>query len=229
MTAPPSHSLTRRGRFEAADPARPLRAVDSVVQWGVRLVWLNLWWSLLTLLGGVVFGIGPATIAAHAVASRWLRGETDLPVAATMWAHWRCQWGRRVLVSLVTAGLTGALALSWWLAGRQTPVPAAITQALTGVGLVLMAVILPHLTWVMDRTQLNTGRTILTALAAGLARPMLTLSLILIGLGWPGLLIIAGLPGLLPVCGVTVPLLAGAWCVNRVFPPPTVESERKKD
>jgi uncharacterized membrane protein YesL len=38
--------------------------------------WLNALWLAFTLLGGVLFGIGPATVAACVVARRRLRGES---------------------------------------------------------------------------------------------------------------------------------------------------------
>lgn len=198
--------------------SRPLAVLDSVLQWMIRLVWLNLWWLALTLLGGVLLGFGPATAAGHTVVTRWLRGETDLSVPRTMWHEWRRDWGRRVLVSLIGVGLTASLALAWWLAGQQALVPGAITRALATVGLILMAATLPHLAWVTERTDLNTGRTVLAALAAGLGRPILTVSLLVVGLGWPTLLVATEWPGLLPLGGTSVPLLAGAWCIERVFP-----------
>ena len=198
--------------------ARPLGVLDTALQWMIRLIWLNLWWLALTLLGGVLLGFGPATAAGHTVVTRWLRGETDLSVPRTMWQEWRRDWGRRVLVSLIGVGLTTSLALAWWLAGQQAPIPGAVTRAVATVGLILMAATLPHLAWVTERTDLSTGRTVIAALAAGLGRPILTVSLLVVGLGWPTLLVVTEWPGLLPVAGTSVPLLAGAWCIERVFP-----------
>lgn len=198
--------------------SRPLAVLDNALQWLIRLVWLNLWWTALTLLGGVVLGIGPATAAGHAVVRRWVKGETDLSVPRTMWAEWRHDWGRRVLVSLIGIGLAVSLGLTWWSSRQLAVIPAAVTQALTSVGLLLTAATLPHLAWVTERTSLNTGRTMLAALAASLRRPVLTVVLLAIGVGWPALLVLSGWPGLLPLCGVSVPLLAGAWCIERVYP-----------
>src|SRR5699024_6068479 len=52
----------------------------------------------------------------------------------------------------------------------------------------------------------------------GMARPLLSLVLAAIWLGWPLLLLACGWPGLLPVIGVGVPFAASAWCLERALP-----------
>ena len=66
-----------------------LGGVDALLRFVVQLVWLNLWWTLLTLRGGIVLGVGPASVGAHAVASAWARGERDVDVRGTMCARRR--------------------------------------------------------------------------------------------------------------------------------------------
>lgn len=204
--------------MNTATLGRPLAVVDALLQWVIRLVWLNLWWVGLTLLGGVVLGFGPATVAAHTVTTRWVRGDRNVAVGTTMWREWRRHWSRAAVVSVLATALTASLAATWWFAGQQAPIPGAVARALSSVGLLLMAALLPHLAWVVERTDLTMARTVLAALAAGLSRPLLTVVLLVIGLGWPIALVLSGWPGLLPVLGVSVPMLAAAWCINRVFP-----------
>ena len=200
-------------RFEG-----PIAGLDRLLFLIVGLVWLNLCWTALTLLGGVLLGLGPATVAAHEVATRWLRGEREVPIAATMWAEWRRHFrtaGPTVALAIV---LTASLAATWWIGRQQPPLPGGIAQALSTVGLLLTAVLLPHLSWVIARTRQSPTRYLLTALAVGLGRPLLTLALLVITIGWPIALTLVSWPGLIPVCGVSVPALGAAWCVQRVFP-----------
>ncbi|SDS40864.1 DUF624 domain-containing protein [Microlunatus soli] len=196
----------------------PLAGLDRLLTWIVRLVWLNLCWTGLTLLGGVLLGVGPAAVAAHVVVTRWLQGDTDLPIGRTMAREWRRHFRRAAPTGLLTVLLIVSLVTSWRIAGQQSPVVGGVGRALSTVGLVLMVVLLPHLTWVLERSRLSVSRTLLAALAAGLGRPLLTLALLVIGVGWPSALTLAGWPGLLPVCGVCIPVLGAAWCVERVFP-----------
>ncbi|HLQ82074.1 MAG TPA: hypothetical protein VK103_00945, partial [Bacillota bacterium] len=156
--------------------------------------------------------------AAHTVTTRWVVGDRNVAVGTTMWREWRRHWSRAAPVSVLATALTVSLAATWWFAGQQAPIPGAVARALSTVGLLLMAALLPHLAWVVERTDLTVARTVLAALAAGLSRPLLTVTLLVIGLGWPTALVLSGWPGLLPVLGVSVPMLAAAWCINRVFP-----------
>lgn len=54
-----------------------------VATWIYRLALVNLLWILFTLVGGIIIGVFPATIAMFSVARKWLMGETDVPVFRT--------------------------------------------------------------------------------------------------------------------------------------------------
>lgn len=221
--------MTSTARGIARSTDRPLAGLDTLLHWVVRLVWLNFWWTALTLLGGIVLGLGPATLAAHTIGERWARGERDLPVGRVMWAQWRRYWGLANTVTLLATALIGALLATWWLSRGQGPIPAAITQGLVMLGLLLMAATVPHLPWVTALADQTSDRRIshvfATALAIGIGRPVLTLVLLVIAVGWPVVLIVSGWPGLLPVCGVSVPIAACAHCVHRTRRPPTESDE----
>ena len=199
--------------------AGPLAGLDRALQWGVRLVWLNLWWLLFTLAGGVVLGFGPATVAAYGIARRWVHGDSDQSVPRTMGRLWRQHWRRSVTASLVTAAVLASLVATLWLARTQPPIPRAATQGVVIILLITLAVIVAHLAWLVERDgERDLARLFLTALAVGLGRPVLTLVILGVTVGWPALLVGLGWPGLLPVCAAAVPIAASAWCVERTFP-----------
>lgn len=199
----------------------PLAGLDALLVWVVRAVWLNFWWLLLSLVGGVILGIGPATAAAHTVAAAWIRGEQDVSVPRTMWASWRSLWLLSVVTSLLAMVIVAALATTWLLSRGQSPLLAAITQGMVLLGLILMAVIAPHLMWITARTHhqhMTVARVYLAALATGVARPVLTLVIFALGAGWPIFLATIGWPGLIPISGAAVPVLCAAWCIRRIVP-----------
>lgn len=217
--------MTITGRSLAQSADRPLAGLDSLLHWVVRLVWLNVCWIALTLLGGVVLGMGPATVAAYAVGEQWARGEKDLSVGSVMWTQWRRHFRRANAVTLLATALVGALLASWWLSRGQGPIPAAITQGMAMLGLLLIAATVPHLPWVTALVEQTTDRRLsrvfAMALAIGIGRPVLTLVMLVITVGWPVVLIASGWPGLLPVTGVSVPVAACAHCIYRTRRPPT--------
>lgn len=201
-----------------------LGGFDALLHLAVQLVWLNLWWTLLTLRGGIVLGLGPATVGAHAVASAWARGEPDVDVRVTMCARWREHRRPASAAGMLCTALLVSLALTWWLSRSQAPVPAAITQGLVLLAALLLATTLPYLALVIERTAdagtplTRFSHLFASGLALGMARPVLSLALMAIWLGWPLLLLLSGWPGLLPVIGVGVPFAASAWCLERALP-----------
>ncbi|ATG53813.1 hypothetical protein CFK41_02725 [Brachybacterium ginsengisoli] len=198
--------------------------LDALLRRAVQLVWLNLWWTLFTLRGGILLGIGPATVGAHAVASAWARGEREVDVRGTMSACWHRHRRLAAPAGLLALALTASLALTWWLSRGQAPIPAAITQGLVLLAALLLAATLPYLALVIERTDgrgaplTRTSHLFAAGLALGMSRPVLTLALMTIWIGWPVLLLASGWPGLLPVLGVAIPLAASARCLERVLP-----------
>jgi uncharacterized membrane protein YesL len=69
---------------------------------------LNLLWIVFTLAGGVVFGLGPATTAAYALARRHARGET-IHAWTEFWNAYRREFARGSLLVLPMAVLAVVL------------------------------------------------------------------------------------------------------------------------
>jgi len=55
----------------------------------LQLVYLNLLWMAFSLLGLVLLGIGPATLAMFTVIRHWIRGKKDIPIFSTFWKAYR--------------------------------------------------------------------------------------------------------------------------------------------
>jgi uncharacterized membrane protein YesL len=74
---------------------------------------LNLLWIGFTLLGGGLLGAAPATVAAHTLARRRIRGEA-VPAVPEFWRVWRAEFVR-ANVLLLPAGVVGGLLWLNWL------------------------------------------------------------------------------------------------------------------
>lgn len=57
--------------------------------WAMKLAYVNLLWTIFTLLGFGVFGFMPATVAMFSVIRKWNMGEEDIPVFKTFWDTYR--------------------------------------------------------------------------------------------------------------------------------------------
>jgi uncharacterized membrane protein YesL len=53
------------------------------------LLYVNFLWICFTLLGLIIFGFGPSTIAMFTVFRKWSMGESDVPVFTTFWESFR--------------------------------------------------------------------------------------------------------------------------------------------
>jgi uncharacterized membrane protein YesL len=62
-----------------------MNGLYTLTEWITRFAYVNLLWVSFSLLGLVLFGISPATIAMFAVIRKWLMGESDIPVFRTFW------------------------------------------------------------------------------------------------------------------------------------------------
>ncbi len=167
-----------------------------------RVAALNLLWIGFTLLGGVLLGAAPATVAAHTLARRQIRGET-VPVVREFGRVWRAEFGR-ANVLLLPAGLVGGLLwLNWLLFGAA--------QDAAGIALaaaVLLAAVLT-LAWYAVLVPLYVHYDLpLSAYPAAasrfvLANPAPAAMLLVVAAGIAG--ITATVPGLLPFLSI------GAW------------------
>lgn len=162
-----------------------LYAAADEVFWAVKLTLL---WTIGTLAGGVVLGIGPATLAAYTVARRHAAGETG---ASFVRAYRAERWRGSVLVLPVAAAAVLLGTNYHWLT-----VPAA--KGATLVALAVLAVIAAYLFPMAVHYDLRTAallpRASLFALLRLPASVLLLFTLVAIGyavLAYPVLLVAA--------------------------------------
>jgi uncharacterized membrane protein YesL len=119
----------------SAWPARLYEAADEVL-WAARL---SLLWAVFTVAGGVVLGIGPATVAAFTLARRHTFGESfpALPAFATAY---RREFGRGSAIVLPFAAAALLLTTNYF---ALTGVEAAVTLAALAAVAVIAAYLLP--------------------------------------------------------------------------------------
>ncbi|GAA4671968.1 YesL family protein [Phytohabitans rumicis] len=116
-------------------------AADEVV-WAAKL---NLLWGLFTLAGGVILGVGPATVAAYTLARRRALGESfhSWPAFA---AAYRREFGRGTLLVLPLVGVAALLVTNYFYFASLGSAGTAFrlaTLAALGVLVVIWAYALP--------------------------------------------------------------------------------------
>jgi uncharacterized membrane protein YesL len=70
-------------------------------EWIMNLAYMNLLWIAFTLLGLIVFGLMPATVAMFAVLRKWMMGNLNLPVFQAFWKFYRKDFLKSNVTGLV--------------------------------------------------------------------------------------------------------------------------------
>ena len=174
----------------------------------LRALHLQALWLLGTLVGGVVLGWAPATMAAADAARRAERGERiELRRAAQVWrsTFWRSQVTLGPPALLLVLGVGALTAAGAPLAVR---LPAGLAAA------VLLAAML-HIPLVDLRHRVPVGavlaRSAILALAQAHTTVLLGAVLVLCGA------LLLSLPGLIPFLGAGAPLLVSQHLVGRTL------------
>jgi uncharacterized membrane protein YesL len=70
-------------------------------EWFMRLAYMNLLWMGFTLLGLVLFGFVPATVALFAMIRKWMMGKLDTSIFKGFWAFYRKEFLKANSVGLI--------------------------------------------------------------------------------------------------------------------------------
>ncbi|HEV7948361.1 MAG TPA: DUF624 domain-containing protein [Glaciihabitans sp.] len=163
-----------------------------------ELVWiaaLNGLLMLFTLLGGVVFGLAPSTVAASALVRKRHSGE-HVRMFPEFWGHFRREFVRANTIGVPVLIALVALGLSWHYFTVGADVASAVISGvalvvfIVAVGIVAIAVPL------YCNYEIPASRVIPSAVAFALTNPLLLLLALLVIAAGIGVTFI--LPGLLP-------------------------------
>jgi uncharacterized membrane protein YesL len=155
-------------------------ATDEVV-WAVKLTLL---WALFTLAGGVILGVGPATVAAYTLARRHAVSES-FHIWPAFGAAYRREFVRGSLLVLPLAGMTVLLVTNYFYfasMGSAATVPRLATLA----ALVAVAVIAAYLMPMVVHYDLRKRDYLPKASLFALTRPAASALLLLVfaGIGY---------------------------------------------
>ncbi|SDM43256.1 YesL family protein [Bacillus sp. OK048] len=78
-----------------------LGSLNKLLEWISRLAFLNLLWISFSLLGLVIFGFFPATVAMFAVARKWMLGDEELSIFKTFWTAYKREFFKSNLLGII--------------------------------------------------------------------------------------------------------------------------------
>jgi uncharacterized membrane protein YesL len=108
-----------------------------VSDWVTRIVYLNSLWLLFSLLGGVVFGLMPATTAMLAITNQWVAKESEVRVFAEFKRVYKREFLRSNLLGYGLVLTGGVMCADIYFFSQRTAVPFEILKfVLSGIFIV---------------------------------------------------------------------------------------------
>ncbi|MCT8137059.1 YesL family protein [Anaerobacillus sp. CMMVII] len=172
-----------------------------ITEWFMRLVYVNVLWIIFTLLGGVVFGIMPATVALFTLLRKWLRGDDQIKVCRFFWQTYKSGFIKSNVLGfiLIFIGIVLFFDIKFFqqLDGGIFQVLEYLMYGLVILYLVILMYIFP----VFTHYDVSYWQYLKHALFIGITKPFKT---IVIAFGLIGIYFLLNfMPGLLPFIGVS--------------------------
>jgi uncharacterized membrane protein YesL len=76
-----------------------------VMDWVMKLVYLQCLWMVFSIAGLLVFGLFPSTMAMYAVTRKWIMAGADIPVFSTFWQAYKKEFVRTNILGWIHVGL----------------------------------------------------------------------------------------------------------------------------
>ncbi len=70
-------------------------------EWAQRLVFLNVLWILFTLLGLIIFGITPATVALFDIINKYIKGNENISIYRNFWKQYKLNFIRANILGMI--------------------------------------------------------------------------------------------------------------------------------
>lgn len=77
----------------------------------MRFALLNLLWIAFTLLGFIIVGFFPSTMAMFTMVRKWLTGHTDLPVFQTFWNTYKTEFLKSNILGVLLLAISSIIYL----------------------------------------------------------------------------------------------------------------------
>jgi len=77
-----------------------IRGIKSICMWVGRLVFVNVLWTVGSLIGLLVLGLVPATIGLFAVVRKWVLGERNISILNIFWREYRTNFRKTSLLGI---------------------------------------------------------------------------------------------------------------------------------
>ncbi|MGD6969090.1 YesL family protein [Rossellomorea vietnamensis] len=91
---------------------RMMSGLYSLTEWITKFAFLNFLWIAFSLLGVILFGLLPSTVALFTVLRKWMMGETEFPLLPLFWNTYKAEFFKSNLLGGIFFLLGGLMYLN---------------------------------------------------------------------------------------------------------------------
>src|SRR5690554_1501231 len=184
-------------------------------EWVTRLVYVNILWIFFTLLGLVVFGFMPATLAMFNIMTKWLKGRENVKVFSEYWQYYKENFLKINLLGLIIIAVGAVLIIDLEYFSAREGWFNVIIKYIIYILLFLYILDFIYIFPIAHRYDIKIRYIIKNALFFIFLTPLETLQIIL---GMISIVIFFRvLPSLLPFLAVSLPVLLISWVSKKTI------------
>lgn len=184
-------------------------------EWIMRLAFLNILWIAFSLLGLVVLGLFPATVAMFAVTRKWVMGDTEIPIFKEFWEVYKAEFKQANLLGLIIVILGFFLYFDLRFTQAQDGLLGYLRFFFLGFILIYFVMTL-YLFPVFTHYKLKTLEYIKRSFIFAIGRPLHSLIMVVFTIAVSYLMMF--IPGLIPFYSGSVTSLLLMWGASLSFP-----------
>jgi len=185
--------------------------------WTTRFVYVNLLWIAFSLLGLIVFGFMPATVAMFAVVRKWIMKEEDISVLGTFWEVYRREFIKVNGLGFILFIIGYLLSIELHVLQAQDSFFYLIASFGVVALYILYLIVLLYFFPIFVHFNLKTYQYIKWSFVIGMIHPILTLCL-LVGVFLINYIIFMTIPALVCFFGGSITAFILMWGVSKTFP-----------
>ncbi|MFP4661651.1 MAG: YesL family protein [Halanaerobiales bacterium] len=186
-----------------------------ITEWITRLVYVNLLWILFTLLGLIIFGVMPSTLAVFVVIKKWLSGQENVKVFSLFWETYKSEFIRINIIGIVMLIIGTVLVFDLIYVQEYDGIFYLILRFALYFLLFLYFIDLSYLFPIYIKYDLKMSNILKNALFFAFITPKETLQLVL-GLAAVSIFF-RFLPSLLPFLSISLPVYVISWISSKTI------------
>jgi uncharacterized membrane protein YesL len=186
-----------------------------ISEWIMRLAYVNILWGVFILFGGIVFGVGPSTVAMFAVTRKWVMGETDIPIFRTFLKSYKTEFKKANILMLLLLVIGYVLYIDLKFFQGKDGVPFLLISYLMFGLMVMLLVITMYILPIFVHYELKLFQYFRNAALFTIMHPILTIAMALACIAV--FFILYSIPGLIPFFGGSFISAVLMWFSYRVF------------